>query len=304
MDEEDPNTPDAPATETPVPEAPADNNPYIPDEVEQVTDFVKEMTDKLIEMTPSLIGAALILIFGWIVSRSLGRLISRICKKREIDVTLTKFLASCVKLVIFVFFLVIAINKIGVEMAPFIALIGASAFGLSLAVQGPVSNYGAGIVLIITRPFKVDDTLTVHDRTGLVGAIKLGYTQLITEDGEQVTIPNRRVLGEILTNSFHFMVVEDVVGIEYSADPEVAIAAIYEVIQKVEGIADDKTPQVGIQSFGDSSIDIGYRYWVKTHNYYSIKYAVNLEVFKALKAAGVGIPFPQREVRLLGKEDG
>ncbi|MEM9160659.1 MAG: mechanosensitive ion channel family protein, partial [Verrucomicrobiota bacterium] len=74
-------------------------------------------------------------------------------------------------------------------------------------------------------------------------------------------------------------------------------------IGKADGVADDKEPQVGIENFGDSSIDIGYRYWVRTKNYYSIKYAVNLEIFKALKAAGVGIPFPQREVRILGKEE-
>lgn len=199
-------------------------------------------------------------------------------------------------------FSVVAVNKLGIEMTPFIALLGASAFGLSLAVQGPVSNYGAGIVLIITRPFKVDDTLTIHDITGLVKSINLGNTQLETEDGQEVTIPNRNVLGEIFTNSFNLMVVEGVVGVEYSGDPEQAIEAIQTALATIDDISQKPAPQVGIQEFGDSSINIGYRYWIPTSNYYRLLYAANLAVFKELKNAGITIPFPQREVRMLEDE--
>ncbi len=272
------------------------------EEISKLTEFSQLLIDYLIAKSPQLIGAMVILILGFLVARFLGNLILGLCSRKKIDVTLSKFLSSAIKLMIIVMFSVVAVNKLGIEMTPFIALLGASAFGLSLAVQGPVSNYGAGIVLIITRPFKVDDTLTIHDITGLVKSINLGNTQLETEDGQEVTIPNRNVLGEIFTNSFNLMVVEGVVGVEYSGDPEQAIEAIQTALATIDDISQKPAPQVGIQEFGDSSINIGYRYWIPTSNYYRLLYAANLAVFKELKNAGITIPFPQREVRMLEDE--
>jgi len=215
---------------------------------------------------------------------------------------LERFFSSTTKLFVIVLFLIIALNKLGIEIAPFVALLGASALGLSLAVQGPISNYGAGIVLIITRPFKLNDTLTILDKrgpvSGLVSCIHLGYTELESEDGEMITIPNRRVLGEILTNSHHFRVAEGVIGIEYGGDPEKAIAVIAKALSAIEYIDKDHLPEVGIKEFADSSINIGYRYWVGTSHFHRIQFKANMAVYKAFKEAHIGIPFPQRDVRL------
>ncbi|MFT4901498.1 MAG: small conductance mechanosensitive channel [Lentimonas sp.] len=147
----------------------------------------------------------------------------------------------------------------GIEITPFVALLGASAFGLSLAVQGPISNYGAGIVLIITRPFKVGDTLTLNQLTGLVDSVNLGNTQLLNEDGERITIPNRQVLGEVFTNSYEYTLLALEVGIDYAADPEEAIACIRAAIVSVESVRSDRPAVIGIDAFGDSSINIAYR---------------------------------------------
>lgn len=271
------------------------------EDVEKLRSMGERATEYLISNSPNIIGAIVILCIGVFVARFISGLIAKLCEKRKIDVTLSRFFASTTKLAIVIMFGVIAVNRIGIEITPFIALLGAGAFGISLAVQGPVSNYGAGIVLIITRPFKVDDTLNVQGRTGLVESVNLGTTQLTTEDGEEVTIPNRKVLGEILTNSFNYMVVEGVVGISYNADPEKAIAVVSAAVSSNERVASDKEPQVGIQAFGDSSIDIGYRYWVPTNNYYKIQYAVNLAIFKALKESNIEIPFPQRDIHIIEK---
>lgn len=271
----------------------------MPEELDQIQSLLQKLTEKLIAISPQLIAATVIMVIGIFFGSSISKLILRICAKQKIDVTLSRFFASSVKILIVFLFLFIAIKKIGVDITPFIALLGAGALGLSLAVQGPVSNYGAGIAIILTRPFKVDDTLTIHGRTGIVSLVSLGYTRLLTEDGEEVTIPNKKILGEILTNSFTNLVVEGVVGIDYNADPEQAIECVREALSRVSDIDSDNVPQIGIQDFGDSSINIGYRYWVKTHNYYAIQYAANLEVFKALKRANITIPFPQRDVHLI-----
>ncbi len=249
-----------------------------------------------------LVIAILIVVVGFWLGKALSKLILNVCGKRNIDLTLSRFFAGAVRVLVIVFALIIALSKAGIEITPFVALVGAGAFGLSLAVQGPISNYGAGIVLIITRPFTVGDTLTVSGQSGLVDRVNLGNTELINEDEERITIPNRKVLGEIFVNSNAYRIVEGVVGIEYAADPEEAIRCIREALLRVEGIAPNRQPDVGIDAFADSSIHIGYRVWVPTNTYHRQRYALNLAVFQALKAARITIPFPQRDVHLIRSE--
>lgn len=246
--------------------------------------------------------AILIVVVGIWLGKFLAGLIFKVCEKRDIDVTLARFFAGFTKLLVMAFAVIMALSKAGIEITPFIALLGAGAFGLSLAVQGPISNYGAGIVLIITRPFIVGDTLTVSGQTGIVDFVRLGATDLINEDDERITIPNRKVLGEIFTNSHAHKVVEGVVGIDYAADPEAAIDCISEALKSVEGIAQEREPVVGIDAFADSSINIGYRVWVPTNSYHRKRYALNLAVYHALKQAKITIPFPQRDVHLISSE--
>lgn len=249
-----------------------------------------------------LVMAALIFAVGIYFGKGIGRFVRGFCEKRNIDVTLARFFAGSIQVIFTGLAAIMALSKIGIEITPLIALLGAGAFGLSLAVQGPLSNYGAGVVIILTRPFKVNDTLTVQGVAGVVDEVNLGHTRLITEDDELITIPNRKILGEILVNSAEVRVFEGLVGIAYGEDPEAAIAVIRAAILSVEGIeVEDYPPEVGIQSFGDSSINLAYRVWVPSTAFHRLQFALNLAVFKALKAASITIPFPQREVRLLGE---
>lgn len=271
-------------------------------ELQQLSALGDQLKLFLIERGVSIAVGMLIIALGFWLSRVFGDFVLRFSSKRNLDPTLGRFFSGFCRGMIIIFALILALGKVGIEITPFVALIGAGAFGLSLAVQGPVSNYGAGIVLIITRPFKVGDTLTLGDLTGLVDSVNLGNTRLVNEDDETITIPNRKVLGEILINSYDHRIVDGVVGIDYGADPEVAIAKIQEALLTVEGIAPDRKPDVGIDSFGDSSIDIGFRVWVVTRRYHRIRFMLNMAVFKALREAGITIPFPQRDVHLI-KQD-
>ena len=243
--------------------------------------------------------AIAMVVFGFWLGKLIASLILKICDNRSIDITLARFFAGFAKTVVIIFAAVMALGKAGIEITPLVALLGASAFGLSLAVQGPISNYGAGVVLIITRPFKVGDTLTLSGLCGLVDCVNLGNTQLINEDEERITIPNRKVLGEIFTNSDAYKVVEAEVGIAYACDPEQAIRVVTEAVRSVDGLSGNREAEVGIEAFGDSSINIGYRVWVPTAQYHRKRYALNLAVYKALKQAAIEIPFPQRDVHLI-----
>jgi small conductance mechanosensitive channel len=242
--------------------------------------------------------AIIILIIGLIIARWLGNMITRVCESRNLDVTLSRFLGSVVRLTALAFVLIVVLGKFGITMTPFIAAIGAVAFGSSLALAGLMSNYGAGLSIIITRPFVVGDTIVIQGVNGVVEEVGLAATRLANEDGEQITIPNKHIVGEILVNSFENRVVEMCIGISYEDDARKAIDTIQKALQKIPEIVAEPAPQIGIEKFADSSVNIGMRYWVPTKQYFQTMYQANLAVYNALKQAGITIPFPQRDVHM------
>ena len=240
----------------------------------------------------------LILIAGFIIGGMVSRALLRIQERQNVDVTLRHFIASTVRLIVTGLLVMIAVGKLGISITPFIAALVGLAVGASFAIQGPVSNYGAGFVIILTRMFKVGDTISVQGCFGLVKEITLATTQLVADDGEEIVIPNKHVVSEIHRNSYAYRVVEGSIGVAYSGDPDVAIEVIKKVIAGFDTIAVEPSPQVSIESFSDSSIVTAYRFWVLTPSFFEVQYAVNRGVYKALREANVVIPFPQREVRL------
>ncbi len=278
-----------------------DNIP-LTEEIQMIQKILDIIVEFIIKYSFQIVGALIILIIGLKLSGWLSRLVLRVCEKRNIDVTLSRFLASSVKLLVLIFVVIIAIGKFGISIAPFIAAIGALAFGSSFAIAGPLSNYGAGLTLIVTRPFVVGNTIKVQGVSGIVDEIRLAATLLTTEDGEQIIIPNKHIVGEILINSFENRIIETSVGISYGDDPERAIAVIQQVLSGFEEVSRKKTPQVGIEAFADSSINIGLRYWVPTEKYFDTLYKVNLAIHKALAEARITIPFPQRDIHIHQRE--
>jgi small conductance mechanosensitive channel len=245
------------------------------------------------------IGAIIILIAGWWVARWCGGLMLRFCQGAGLDVTLSRFFANVVKTLVLIFVVIVALNNFGVSIAPFVAAVGAVAFGATLAFQGTLSNYGAGLTIILARPFVVGDTIRVGAVTGVVEDIKLGYTLLSNEDGELITVPNNQIIGQIIHNSRAYRVVELAVGIDYRSDPERAVSVIRDILDRHADIAREPAPQVGIANFGDSGFEIGVRYWIPAKRYFQLQYAINLSIHEALKAARITIPYPQREVRII-----
>lgn len=248
------------------------------------------------------VAAIIILLVGWQIAKWVSGLVFGLCQKASLDITLSKFFSGVAKILVLVFVVIIALGKFGITIAPFIAALGAVAFGGTLALQGLLSNYASGLTIILTRPFVVGDTIKIRGVIGMVDEIKLGYTMLSTEDGEHVLIPNNQIVGEILHNSHENMVVESVIGIDYKDDPRRAVDVINQVLKTQGNVSQDPGPQVGIQNFGESSINIGYRYWVPTKTYYQTLYLVNDAVYQAVTDAGLTIPYPKRDVNLSGSD--
>ncbi|MCD6172688.1 MAG: mechanosensitive ion channel family protein [Sulfurimonas sp.] len=270
-------------------------------ELEEVGKFYNIIVEFFANYSLQLVGAIIIFIIGIIASKYIYKIVLNLLLKNKMDETLSDFIANFVRFLIVVIMGILALGKLGISIAPFIAAIGAISLTAGLALQGSVSNFAAGVVLVATKPFKVGDTITVNDVYGEVENIKLGYTVLINEDKEQITIPNKYMIGDVLVNSFSYRIVEGSVGIAYDSDVKKAILTLKNILAIQDDISNENEAIVGVEKFGESSIDIGYRYWVPTKSFFKTQYDVNLKFLVALKDAEITIPFPQREVRVLGE---
>jgi len=263
--------------------------------------FYVKAIDFLANYSFQIIGALIIVTIGWFLSKYVFNVLIKFFHQHDFDPTLSKFTANGIRILIFGAMLVVAIGKLGISIAPFIAAVGAVFLTAGLAIQGSVANYAAGISLIITRPFKIGDTILINKVYGEVEEIRLAYTTLRTEDEELITVPNKNMIGEVIVNSFKYRIVESSVGISYNDDAEKAIDIIREVIEGLENISSETKAIIGIEKFGESAIEIGVRYWVPTRNYFKIQYEANMAIYKALREAKITIPYPQREVRIVSQ---
>ena len=271
------------------------------EEIEQFQAIYNTIIEFFITYSFQLLGALIIVLIGMMVASRVGRWVLTLCEKKGLDITLSRFIGSFVRIVIIVGVAIIALGKIGISVTPFVAAIGAVSLGAGLAVQGLLSNYGAGLNIIITRPFVIGDTITVQGETGLVDEVHLAYTVLKDEDDVRITIPNRHIVGEILHNSAANKLAETIVGVSYGSSPEKVMEVLHAVLEQ-QGVTETRKPLIGIDSFGDSSINFGIRFWVPTERFHELRFGVNNAIYNALDTAGIHIPFPQREVRLLNEK--
>lgn len=272
-------------------------------ELDQVSRIYNIIVEFFTNYSFQLVGALIILIIGFIFAGKIAKVVLNLCERHKLDVTLSRFLANASKMLIVVMITIIALGKLGISVTPFIAAIGAISLGAGLALQGLLSNYAAGFNIIIIRPFVVGDTITVQGVTGLVKEVLLAYTILTDEDGVEITIPNKHIVGEVLHNSRHDSLLELSVGIDYSENPIEVIEMLEEAIGKLGIVSKSRTTQIGIDAFADSAINIGIRLWTPTENLYSSKYKAYKTIYLTLDSANIKIPFPQRDIHLIKELD-
>ncbi len=264
----------------------------VEDAVVKQVETVSRWVDTLIEFTITygfqIVGALFFLFIGLKVAAWAGRKVAGILDAKNVDPTFGRFIGNVIKVVMVVFLVIITLGNFGISIAPLIALAGATAFGATIAIQGPLSNYGAGLSIILTRPFAVGNTITVNrDTSGVVEDITLGHTILIGEDGEKITIPNKEIVGRIIVNSKKNRVVLTKICIGESEDAEQAITVLRYTLQSIDEVNDGPKPQVGIHDFTYGGIVLGLRFWVPSDRYFQVRYAVNGAALSALKQAGI-----------------
>lgn len=269
------------------------------EEFQQAQALYDTLVEFAVTYSFQILGAFLIFFIGWWFAAKMGNVVENLMVKRNIDITLSRFTGGACKLLILGLVIIIALGNIGISVTPFIAALGAVGIGVGLAIQGMLANYAAGFTIIITRPFVVGDTIRVRGVAGVVDKVMLPYTILIDEDNVNIQIPNKLIVGEILHNSAERMLIELEIGVAYASDVDAVTALIHSAIRTVDGVSEEKVPTVGVDNFGDSSINFGVRVWADTTRHFEVRYALNKAIFEALKQADIEIPFPQREVKML-----
>lgn len=233
----------------------------------------------------------------WLAAQ-VATIVRRTLEKRGVDPTLTKFLGNMTEYTLIVLITIALLGVFGIETTSFAAVIGGAALAIGLAFQGTLSNIAAGVMLIIFRPFKVGDVITVAGSTGKCAEIGLFTTDLDTPDNRRLIVPNKDVFGASIEHvTFHDTRRCDVnVGVEYGADIDAARAVLEAAAKSIENQV--KEPQVVLKGLGDSSVDWQVRVWCNTPDYFAVMEAVTRAVKYHLDEAKIGIPFPQMDVHL------
>lgn len=256
--------------------------------LDTVSKYVDLLVEFGIEYGFQLLGALVFLLIGLKVASWTGGRVALILEKRDIDVTLSRFIGNVVKIIAIVFLVIITLGNFGVSIAPLIALAGAGAFGATVAIQGPLSNYGAGVSIILARPFVVGNTISVNKgASGVVEEITLAHTILIGEDGEKITVPNKEIVGRIIVNSDTRRVVQTKIAIVSGQDVEKAKSALRKAVESVSDIAGGPSPEIGIHDFTYGGIVMGIRFWVPSSRYFELRYLVNEAAMRELAEADI-----------------
>ena len=248
-----------------------------------------------------LIFALLVFFIGKRIARFITNLVINLMKKNDIDVELTGFFDSLIYWLLFALVCIAALGQLGVQTASFIALIGAAGLAIGLALQGALSNFAAGVLIIILRPLRVSDFVEVAGESGSIQNIKIFTTELRTADNKCVIIPNSRVLDSNIINysSTGRRRVDLVFGIGYNDNLDHARKILQDIIQSDERILKEPEPVIAVSELAESSVNFVVRPWVKTQDYWGVYFEITEQVKKRFDAESISIPFPQQDVNIV-----
>ena len=265
-----------------------------------ILETVQSWTPALLSFAYRLVIAALIILIGMKVIRVIKGILKRSFERMNMDVSVSKFLLSVANAVMYALTLFIAADKIGIPSASIIALLGSAGLTVGLALQASLANVAGGILILVTRPFAVNDYVICAGMEGTVHNIGLTYTTLITVDNKKITIPNGTISNTTIVNvtSQDKRRVDVEVGIGYSSDMKRAKEVIRRVYENHPKVLVEEGITVFVGSLADSAVMIGGRGWVKTEDYWIVLWDVTEQIKEAFDAEGIEIPFNQMDVNI------
>ncbi len=257
-------------------------------------DWLTQLKEVVIDYAPKIVAALVILIIGLFVINMIVRLAKSIMKKRGLDATLQKFLGNLLSWTLKILLFVVVASKLGVETTSFAAVIGAAGLAIGLALQGSLSNFAGGVLIMIFKPFKIGDLIEAQGVIGVVKEIQIFTTQLNTPTNKLAIIPNGSLSnGNIINYSAEGILrVDHVIGVSYDADIKQTKEVLMKVMQDNSKVLKDPAPAVTVSELADSSVNFAVRPWTKTADYWDVYFDVLENAKIALDAAGIEIPYP------------
>ncbi|WP_368926703.1 small-conductance mechanosensitive channel MscS [Serratia marcescens] len=268
-------------------------------------DWLVKNQDLLIQYAVNIVAAIVILIIGSIVARVVGNALNRVMKLRGIDATVADFLSAIVRYGVLAFTFIAVLGRVGVQTTSVIAVLGAAGLAVGLALQGSLSNFAAGVLLVIFRPLRVGEYVDLGGVAGTVDQVQIFSTTLRTADNKTIVVPNGKIIaGNIINYSREpNRRVDIVVGVAYSADIDVVKKVLGDVIAADKRIMHAKGVTVRLNEMAPSSLNFVTRSWTTNAEYWNVYFDLMENFKRALDAHNIGIPFPQMDVHLYRTED-
>ncbi|MEO6034045.1 MAG: mechanosensitive ion channel domain-containing protein [Verrucomicrobiota bacterium] len=251
----------------------------------------------------AIISAIIIFIAGIFLAGWIAKLILRALEKKKLEPPVKMLIGRVIRLIVIAFALVIALGTCGVAVMPLVAGIGVAGIGVGLAMQGVLSNIVAGLTIIFTKPFRVGEYIQLNAVDGQVTHIDLFSTTLVHPDRSRIVIPNRKIVGEILHNFGTIRQLNLKVGVSYGADLDQVRSLLTAIVNANPRVLKEFAPIIGVSTLADSSIVVSIRPWTNLADFGPAAGELNQAIIEAFRANRIEIPFPQQEVRLLGRAD-
>ncbi|MEZ8987165.1 small-conductance mechanosensitive channel MscS [Vibrio cyclitrophicus] len=257
-------------------------------------------SDLFIQYGVNIISALIILFIGNIIVKAIANSVSKVLEKKKMDRAVVEFIHGLVRYLLFVIVLIAALGRLGVQTASVVAVIGAAGLAVGLALQGSLSNFAAGVLIVAFRPFKSGDYVEIGGVAGSVDSIQIFQTILTTPDNKMVVVPNGSVIGSPITNYSRHATrrIDLMIGVSYNADLQKTKALLTKICESDERVLKEPGVQVGVHTLADSSVNFVVRPWVSTADYWSVYFDLMQAIKEGLDNEGIEIPFPQVDVHM------
>jgi len=268
--------------------------------LEQALKFIENNQELLLSFSLKLFVAIVIFYVGRWIALGMSRLVGKTLLLRHVDRAVVSFLSSIVYAGVLIAFTLIALSHLGVQTASFIAILGAAGLAIALALQGSLSNFASGVLIILFRPFKAGDLVEVAGILGVVQRVDIFQTVFKTGDNKKIIVPNSQITGGVITNysAEGRRRIDLVVGIGYGSDLRKAKQILTEILQQDERVLKDPAPVIAVSALADSSVNLIVRPWVEAEHYWPVHWDVLEQIKLKFDEQGIEIPFPQMSLHL------
>lgn len=266
----------------------------------QIWLFIEKYDGVVVSYIAHFCFAIVIFLIGRTIARFVARQLRRILTNRHVDPTVVKFVSSLSYYAIIVMTLVAVLGQLGVQTASIVAVIGAAGLAVGLALQGSLSNFAAGVILIIFRPFKVGETVVINNQKGDIDSIQIFSTTIVTPTNEVVVIPNGQVVSANIINYTRLPErrLDLVVNVGYDSDIQQVYQVLTAAVNKTDNILTSKAPTIRLDMLDASSMNFNVLVWTLNANYGSVKAALLENIKNGLTENGINIPYPTMDVNL------